>query len=214
METSFAAPDQADRNRESHDQPRICRSRPHRPVGGGRILHQPHRLHPGRDPGAAWRPCGRGRASESSAARSDLGLREVSRADLEAARDAGEVLHIRVVGLARLAPDITPELALATIGSINVLGALTGATRPPRRAGAPHHVTAFGRHRKADRWMTISPRRCADRWNRRARANPWKRRARSRPRCRGPAEHRRRMRPSPRRRRACALAPPASVCLR
>ncbi|APE42136.1 CopG family transcriptional regulator [Sulfitobacter alexandrii] len=54
----------------------------------------------------------------------DIGLRDFTRADLEAARDAGELLHIKVVGLARLAPDITPDLALATIGSITVLGAL------------------------------------------------------------------------------------------
>ena len=33
-------------------------------------------------------------------------------------------LHIKVVGLARIAADVTPELALATIGSITVLGAL------------------------------------------------------------------------------------------
>jgi Arc/MetJ-type ribon-helix-helix transcriptional regulator len=54
----------------------------------------------------------------------DLGLRDIHRSDLEAARAAGEILHIKVVGLARLAPDISPELARATIGSINVLGAL------------------------------------------------------------------------------------------
>ena len=54
----------------------------------------------------------------------DIGLRDFSREDLEAVRGAGEVLHIKVVGLARLAPDISAELALATIGSITVLGAL------------------------------------------------------------------------------------------
>lgn len=54
----------------------------------------------------------------------ELGLRDYSRADLEAVRSAGETLHIKVVGLARIAPDVTPELALATIGSITVLGAL------------------------------------------------------------------------------------------
>jgi hypothetical protein len=36
----------------------------------------------------------------------------------------GQRLHIKVVGLARIASDVTPELALATIGSITVLGAL------------------------------------------------------------------------------------------
>ncbi len=54
----------------------------------------------------------------------ELGLRDFRRADLEALRDAGEVLHVKVVGLARIDPDVTPELALATIGSITVLGAL------------------------------------------------------------------------------------------
>lgn len=54
----------------------------------------------------------------------ELGLRDFSVADLEAVRDAGEVLHIKVVGLARFDADITPELALETIGSITVLGAL------------------------------------------------------------------------------------------
>ena len=54
----------------------------------------------------------------------ELGLRDFSRADLEAVRTAGEKLHIKVVGLARIAADVPPELALATIASINVLGAL------------------------------------------------------------------------------------------
>jgi len=54
----------------------------------------------------------------------ELGLRDFSKADLEAIRDAGEMLHVRVVGLARIAPDVTPDLAVRTIGSINVLGAL------------------------------------------------------------------------------------------
>jgi Arc/MetJ-type ribon-helix-helix transcriptional regulator len=54
----------------------------------------------------------------------ELGLRDLTRAELEAARDAGTPLDIKVVGLARLAPDVTPELARAAIGSITVLGAL------------------------------------------------------------------------------------------
>lgn len=54
----------------------------------------------------------------------ELGLRDYARADLEAIRDAGEMLHVKVVGLARIAFDVTPELALQTIGSITVLGAL------------------------------------------------------------------------------------------
>jgi Arc/MetJ-type ribon-helix-helix transcriptional regulator len=54
----------------------------------------------------------------------ELGLRDYTRADLEAIRTNGEKLHIRVVGLARIAPDVPAELALATIESITVLGAL------------------------------------------------------------------------------------------
>ena len=54
----------------------------------------------------------------------EVGLREFGVADLEAARAAGEMLHIRMVGLARIARDVSPELALATIGSLTVLGAL------------------------------------------------------------------------------------------
>lgn len=54
----------------------------------------------------------------------ELGLRDITRAELEAARSAGQMLHIRVVGLARIAPDVTAELAGATIGSLTVLGAL------------------------------------------------------------------------------------------
>ena len=54
----------------------------------------------------------------------DLGLRNYSRADLEAARGAGEMLQINVLGLANIAEDVTPELARAAIASISVLGAL------------------------------------------------------------------------------------------
>lgn len=54
----------------------------------------------------------------------DVGLREVTRAELETTLARGEILHIRVVGLARLASDIPADLALDTIGSIHVLGAM------------------------------------------------------------------------------------------
>ena len=53
-----------------------------------------------------------------------LGLLHFSRADLEAVRASGQMLHIRVLGLASIASDVTPELARATIESIAVLGAL------------------------------------------------------------------------------------------
>ncbi len=54
----------------------------------------------------------------------ELGLRDYTRADLEQVKAAGEILHVKVVGLARIAADVTPELARATIGSLTVLGAL------------------------------------------------------------------------------------------
>ena len=44
----------------------------------------------------------------------ELGLRDYSRADLEAVRAAGQMLDIRVLGLARIANDVTAELVLAT----------------------------------------------------------------------------------------------------
>lgn len=54
----------------------------------------------------------------------DLGLRQVTRAELEAVRDRGEMLHIRVLGLATIAADVSVELARATIAEVAVLGAL------------------------------------------------------------------------------------------
>ncbi len=54
----------------------------------------------------------------------EMGLFDITRADLEAMATAGEKLHLKVVGLARIAADVTPELAEATIGSLNVLGSL------------------------------------------------------------------------------------------
>lgn len=52
-----------------------------------------------------------------------LGLQHFTRGDLEAAREAGETLHIRVLGLASISDDVSPELALATVESVEVLGA-------------------------------------------------------------------------------------------
>jgi len=53
-----------------------------------------------------------------------LGMHHYSKADLEAALQAGERLQIQVLGLASIAADVTAELALATIDSIFVLGTL------------------------------------------------------------------------------------------
>lgn len=54
----------------------------------------------------------------------ELGLRTYSRQELEAVREAGERLDIQVLGLAVIAPDVSAELARATIGSLQILGAL------------------------------------------------------------------------------------------
>jgi Arc/MetJ-type ribon-helix-helix transcriptional regulator len=53
-----------------------------------------------------------------------LGLCKYTRQDLEAAHAVGETLHIQVLGLAVIAPDVSPQLAQKTIASIHVLGAL------------------------------------------------------------------------------------------
>lgn len=66
----------------------------------------------------------------------EVGLLELGTAQLEAARAANETLHVKVVGLVRIAPDVTPELALQTIGSLTVLGALQ-ASREIKAALAP-----------------------------------------------------------------------------
>ena len=54
----------------------------------------------------------------------ELGMRFYSRADLEAIRDSGSRLNIQVIGLVTIAADVTPDLALAAIEFITVLGAL------------------------------------------------------------------------------------------
>ena len=53
-----------------------------------------------------------------------LGIQHYDAADLQAIQAAGQMLQIRVLGLAVIAADVTPALALAAIESITVLGAL------------------------------------------------------------------------------------------
>ena len=57
-----------------------------------------------------------------------LGLQHYTRADLEAVRDAGQRLQIQVLGMASIAADVSPELALASIESISVLGAFQASS--------------------------------------------------------------------------------------
>lgn len=51
-----------------------------------------------------------------------LGLQDLTRPQLEGLRAKGERLQIQVLGLVRIAHDVSPQLALATIESVRVLG--------------------------------------------------------------------------------------------
>lgn len=62
-----------------------------------------------------------------------VGLQHYGRADLEKVVAAGRRLQVQVVGLARIADDVTPELARAAIESVTVLGAFQ-ASPEVRRA--------------------------------------------------------------------------------
>jgi Arc/MetJ-type ribon-helix-helix transcriptional regulator len=53
-----------------------------------------------------------------------LGIQHFSADDLRAVQASGEALQIRILGLATIALDVSPELALAAIDSVVVLGAL------------------------------------------------------------------------------------------
>jgi len=68
-----------------------------------------------------------------------LGTQHLSRRDLEALKDAGKRIELRVLGLATIADDVSPELALATIASVEVLGAFR-APRAVKAALAPRTI--------------------------------------------------------------------------
>ena len=67
---------------------------------------------------------------EASVARSverhafDMGLRDVTAAELVQLRASGASLRLKVIGLVRIAADVSAELAGAAIAEIQVLGAL------------------------------------------------------------------------------------------
>ena len=61
-----------------------------------------------------------------------LGTHHLSRRDLEQLLDAGQTVDLHVLGLATIADDVSPGLALATISSVEVLGAF----RAPREVKA------------------------------------------------------------------------------
>ena len=62
-----------------------------------------------------------------------LGLRRISRPELEALQTAGQHIRISVVGLVVIDDDVTPALAQETIASLSVLGSLQ-ASAEVRRA--------------------------------------------------------------------------------
>ena len=68
-----------------------------------------------------------------------LGLQHFNAADLKAVQAANHKLQIRVLGLVTFADDVTPELALATIASLDVLGSLQ-ASPAVKAALATRHV--------------------------------------------------------------------------
>ncbi len=68
----------------------------------------------------------------------ELGLRHITKQELETARSAGELLHIHVLGLVTFAADVTPELARAAIASLQVLGALQA--RPELKAALADRI--------------------------------------------------------------------------
>jgi Arc/MetJ-type ribon-helix-helix transcriptional regulator len=67
----------------------------------------------------------RSSAVESTVARRELvlGSAHYDRRDLEALRDSGQMVELRVLGLASIADDVSPDLAVATIAAVEVLGA-------------------------------------------------------------------------------------------
>lgn len=67
-----------------------------------------------------------------------LGLQHFSKQDLEAIRAAHQRLNIQVLGLASIASDVSPELALATIESVVVLGAFHAS--PPVKSALADRI--------------------------------------------------------------------------
>lgn len=67
-----------------------------------------------------------------------LGVQHYTRQDLEAAHAADQKLQIRVLGLASIAEDVPPELALATIDLVEVLGAFRAS--PAVRAALAERI--------------------------------------------------------------------------
>jgi ribbon-helix-helix protein len=107
---------------EDHDQYGPGGSRADWPAGAGGLLSEPHWLNPH---GAIRNQLStHSEAVKQTVVRKELvlGLQHYTRRDLEALRAAGEALDIRVLGLVSITDDVSPELALETIASLEVLG--------------------------------------------------------------------------------------------
>src|SRR5450755_2451521 len=76
----------------------------------------------------------RSSALDSTVARRELvlGSAHLSREALEELRESGRTVELRVLGLASIADDVSPELAVATIARVEILGAF----RAPRAVKA------------------------------------------------------------------------------
>ena len=83
----------------------------------------------------------RAAAVEQTVARKTLtlGTLTLTRRDLEELRRAGRSVEVRVLGLATIAADVTPDLALDTISAVEVLGAFR-ASPAVKAALAPRTV--------------------------------------------------------------------------
>ena len=66
----------------------------------------------------------------------ELGSVQYTRTQLEELRAAGKTVQLRVLGLGSIAGDVSPELALATIEAVEILGAFR-ASREVKAALAP-----------------------------------------------------------------------------
>jgi Arc/MetJ-type ribon-helix-helix transcriptional regulator len=78
----------------------------------------------------------------------DVGLRDFHAADLEAARAAGQMLHIKVVGLARLADDVTARTRAGNHRLDQRPRRAAGVSRGSGRTGRPHHLRASARPKR------------------------------------------------------------------
>ena len=67
-----------------------------------------------------------------------LGLRDIDRQELESTRASGKKLRLRVLGLIRIADDVSPKLARDAIESLEVLGTI--AASPEVRAALSDRI--------------------------------------------------------------------------